>query len=568
MADGIGVATAVSGVIRFVVVVIVGTRRDGLGSVCRRRRGNDGRHSIERRVDTCRGELLLQFDRQIKFFRRFALEQQALSQEQRHEQKKCNADRRQYQGARLTQHRQILLHRRPGFPDQRLLGAAGGMRSTNSEAIAPAIANANSTAPMIHSLPGCKTLVVPEVSIHDLTPGYSKPPNTVPRMLAMKLLPSSSPLPRDRIEVSRISGNMPYLAGTKNALWVPIKNTTDTNSTELATASVCGETQPKPARSRQQKTDHRQRHDSHFGHLPRHDDRPLAVFVGHHPGQRREQKERNDVAGRHDHHNQLRVDVRHADEPHQHVGGVEKRHDVAGLIVERRQKLRQHQRRCNCAISASAKAENRWPHGPSESCRRRSEEPPSPSCHWHAARWNAMTKPRCDCERRGTACRVSTGGLKAPMTTAVRVMRRRLGVCGAAAGRASDSLSSRNDRIYPWPAQVQAAGSVLIMCWRLASNSKSEARNPKQARSSKFETHDGTRFRIITSVLRFVLRICFEIRISTFGFFPYPDNAHTVIGHYQAATTRPPNADIARCARQIRRRMVAGKCTSAGVSCY
>jgi hypothetical protein len=89
------------------------------------------------------------------------------------------------------------------------------------------------------------------------------------------------------------------------------------------------------------------------------------------------------------------------------------------------------------------------------------------------------------------------------------------------------------------------------VCWRLASNSKSEARSrragTKQARSSKFETHDGTRFRIIPSVLRFVLRICFEFRISTFGFFPHPDDAHNINKTLPLKDQAECVAPISRC---------------------
>src|SRR5262249_28214268 len=75
---------------------------------------------------------------------------------------------------------------------------------------------------------------------------YRTPPNTVPKIFATKLVPSSSPLPRDKIDVCKISGIMPYLAGTKNALWVPIKNTIEIINIALITASTCDEAAPPP----------------------------------------------------------------------------------------------------------------------------------------------------------------------------------------------------------------------------------------------------------------------------------------------------------------------------------
>ena len=44
-------------------------------------------------------------------------------------------------------------------------------------------------------------------------------------MIAMKVLISKSPLPRDNSFSGSISGKMPYLAGLKNAECSPIKNT-------------------------------------------------------------------------------------------------------------------------------------------------------------------------------------------------------------------------------------------------------------------------------------------------------------------------------------------------------
>ena len=51
------------------------------------------------------------------------------------------------------------------------------------------------------------------------------PPATVPRITARNDSDSSRPLPRDSTEGARISGIAPYLAGTKKAECVPIRNT-------------------------------------------------------------------------------------------------------------------------------------------------------------------------------------------------------------------------------------------------------------------------------------------------------------------------------------------------------
>ena len=50
-------------------------------------------------------------------------------------------------------------------------------------------------------------------------------PSDVPKMIAMKVLISRSPLPRDKSFSGSISGRMPYLAGLKNAACSPIRNT-------------------------------------------------------------------------------------------------------------------------------------------------------------------------------------------------------------------------------------------------------------------------------------------------------------------------------------------------------
>ena len=52
------------------------------------------------------------------------------------------------------------------------------------------------------------------------------PPTEVPRMIAMKVLISKSPLPRDRSFSGSISGKMPYFAGLKKAAWSPMRKTT------------------------------------------------------------------------------------------------------------------------------------------------------------------------------------------------------------------------------------------------------------------------------------------------------------------------------------------------------
>ena len=51
------------------------------------------------------------------------------------------------------------------------------------------------------------------------------PPTEVPKMIAMNVLISKSPLPRESSFSGSISGRMPYLAGLKKAAWSPIKNT-------------------------------------------------------------------------------------------------------------------------------------------------------------------------------------------------------------------------------------------------------------------------------------------------------------------------------------------------------
>ena len=50
-------------------------------------------------------------------------------------------------------------------------------------------------------------------------------PSEVPRMIAMKVLISNKPLPRDRSLSGSISGKMPYFAGLKKAACRPIKKT-------------------------------------------------------------------------------------------------------------------------------------------------------------------------------------------------------------------------------------------------------------------------------------------------------------------------------------------------------
>ena len=51
------------------------------------------------------------------------------------------------------------------------------------------------------------------------------PPTEVPRMIAIKVLISSRPLPRDNSFSGSISGKMPYLAGLKKVAWSPMRKT-------------------------------------------------------------------------------------------------------------------------------------------------------------------------------------------------------------------------------------------------------------------------------------------------------------------------------------------------------
>ena len=50
-------------------------------------------------------------------------------------------------------------------------------------------------------------------------------PTDVPKMIAMKVLISNRPLPRERSLSGSISGKMPYLAGLKKAECKPIRKT-------------------------------------------------------------------------------------------------------------------------------------------------------------------------------------------------------------------------------------------------------------------------------------------------------------------------------------------------------
>ncbi len=55
----------------------------------------------------------------------------------------------------------------------------------------------------------------------------SMPPLTVPRITARNESDSSTPLPRESMFGCKISGIMPYFAGTKKALCSPIRNTVE-----------------------------------------------------------------------------------------------------------------------------------------------------------------------------------------------------------------------------------------------------------------------------------------------------------------------------------------------------
>src|SRR4051812_6696695 len=70
---------------------------------------------------------------------------------------------------------------------------------------------------------------------------------TVPKMFAVKIVPSSKPLPRDKTDVCRISAIIPYFAGTKNALWDPIRNTTELTRIELDIPTALPDTKRRPA---------------------------------------------------------------------------------------------------------------------------------------------------------------------------------------------------------------------------------------------------------------------------------------------------------------------------------
>ncbi len=85
------------------------------------------------------------------------------------------------------------------------------------------------------------------------------------------------------------------------------------------------------------------RHDGDFGHFPENDNVALAVFVGHDAGQRREEKEWRDEAAGDDGDDSFGVDVGYPGVIDQHVGSVEERDDVTGLIVKGGEELRENQ---------------------------------------------------------------------------------------------------------------------------------------------------------------------------------------------------------------------------------
>ena len=91
------------------------------------------------------------------------------------------------------------------------VGFVAGIFRIMKLAKAPTMANPSSTQPIITSCPRYSSL--------------STPPHTVPRMTARKLSDSRSPLPLLSKCGGRISGITPYLAGTKNAECMPMRNT-------------------------------------------------------------------------------------------------------------------------------------------------------------------------------------------------------------------------------------------------------------------------------------------------------------------------------------------------------
>ena len=146
---------------------------------------------------------------------------------------------------------------------------------------------------------------------------------------------------RARMLVCKISGMMPYLAGTKNAECVPIREhggdhqkRTDRRGRlhRLAANQV-----------RQDKSEECQARDKDLGDFPEDDGALFAVLVSQNAGERREEKERRNEAGRDDRHDQLRIEARQMDVIVQHIAGVKNRDDVNRLVIERCEKLRQHQ---------------------------------------------------------------------------------------------------------------------------------------------------------------------------------------------------------------------------------
>ena len=97
------------------------------------------------------------------------------------------------------------------------VGLAAGIFWISRLAAAPIIASTTSRRPMTYSW--------------FWNQYESMPPQTVPRITAKKESDSSNPFPLASRCGCKISGMAPYLAGTKNALWVPIRKTVDNTST-------------------------------------------------------------------------------------------------------------------------------------------------------------------------------------------------------------------------------------------------------------------------------------------------------------------------------------------------
>ncbi len=101
---------------------------------------------------------------------------------------------------------------------------------------------------------------------------------------------------------------MPYFAGTKNALCVPIRNTHTIKSTALIVAMVSDEAQPTSAVCGSKNAINASSVMLTSATFQKTIVRPLAELVGQDAGDRRKQKERSDEAGRHHGQHQLLVD--------------------------------------------------------------------------------------------------------------------------------------------------------------------------------------------------------------------------------------------------------------------